>query len=545
MVAENGTHTLRRAAAPAAPGATAAAASDATLREVKVTAQAERDSTTEGTSSYGARAATIGKTVQALKEIPQSVTVVTRKRLDDQNLSSIGEVLENTTGIMISEVADGGRNYSARGFKIANVQYDGVPLSRGYYGVGNSFTGSAAHLDRVEVFRGAQGLFEGAGQPSGSLNLVRKRPTADRQILVETRAGSWSHYGGLLDVGGPLNTDGSLRARAVLDYDNKGSFIDVVDEKNTNAYLAVDYDLSADTTLGAGVVVSRVRSTPFFGGVPRYSDGRSLDLRRSTFLGADWNRWDRDETQVFADLSHRFNADWQLKVSAAYARETSLTTILDSTGAVDPVTRTGPMGNAWNYDKSSRHAGLDIHVNGRFHILGVPQHLTTGASMSRMRSSDSIAYAYDHAPIDVFHPNAAIALPTSFPDSQRLSRYAPHVQKGVYAQLRSELTPGWTLVSGGRFSWFESIFTTQATTWSSKSEVEKNGAPQGRCAARGSRPNSMARLHLVCKLRPATHSTGTRISSTRSAKARPSTRKPLVTCCVCGATIVCPANGTA
>ena len=49
---------------------------------------------TEGTQSYGSSMATIGKTEQALKDIPQSVTVVTRKRLDDQNLSTISEVLE-------------------------------------------------------------------------------------------------------------------------------------------------------------------------------------------------------------------------------------------------------------------------------------------------------------------------------------------------------------------------------------------------------------------------------------------------------------------
>ncbi|THU05519.1 TonB-dependent siderophore receptor [Lampropedia puyangensis] len=450
-------------------------ANEASLPEVTVTASAHSSGTTEGTGSYGSRAATIGKSEQALKEIPQSVTVVTRQRLDDQNLNSISEVMENTTGIMISEVADGGRNYSARGFKIANVQYDGLPLSRGYYGVGNSFSGSTAHLDRVEVLRGAQGLFEGAGSPSGSINLVRKRPTVEKQVLLEARARSWGHYGGMLDAGSALNTDGSLRARAVLDYDAKDSFIDVVDEKNTNAYLAVDYDLTSDTTLGAGVLIARVRSTPFFGGLPRYSDGRSLDLPRSTFLGANWNRWDRDETQFFADVAQRINADWQLKVAAAYVRETSLTTVMDSTGAVDPITLNGAVGNAWNYDKSSRHMGLDAHINGRFDLLGMNQQLTAGVSLSRLRSNDRIAYAYGLGDIDVFNPNPDVALPSEFPDTQRQSRYAPHTQKGVYAQLRSEITPRLTLVSGGRISWFESLFTTQATTWYSASNAKKSG----------------------------------------------------------------------
>lgn len=420
---------------------------------------------TEGSQSYAASAATIGKTEQALKDIPQSVTVVTRKRIDDQNLSTISEVLENTTGVTISEVADGGRNFYSRGFKIANIQYDGVPLSRSFYAVGNSFTGSTAYVDRVEVFRGAQGLFEGAGQPGGSVNLVRKRPTAETQVLMEARAGSWDHAGGMLDAGGALNADGSLRARAVLDLDTKGSFIDVVKERNTNLYFALDYDLSPSTTVGAGVLVSRLRSTPFFGGLPRYSDGSSLGLKRSAFLGADWNQWDRDDTQVFADLTHRFNSDWRLNVAATYAKETSLTYMLDATGAVDPVTLMGPMRNAWHYDKSAEHIGFDANVDGRFTVLGMAQDLTVGVSMSRLTSTDRIAYASDYLPLDVFHPNPHVLKPDSFPDSQRTSRYEPHVQKGIYAQLRSSLTEDLTLVSGGRFSWFESRYTTQAVTW--------------------------------------------------------------------------------
>jgi iron complex outermembrane receptor protein/outer membrane receptor for ferric coprogen and ferric-rhodotorulic acid len=262
-----------------------------------------------------------------------------------------------------------------------------------------------------------------------------------------------------------LNADGSLRARAVLDLDSKGSFIDVVKERNTNLYFALDYDLSPSTTVGAGVLVSRLRSTPFFGGLPRYSDGSSLGLKRSTFLGADWNQWDRDETQVFADLTHRFNSDWRVNVAATYVKETSLTSALDATGAVDPVILMGPMRNAWNYDKSAEHIGFDANVNGRFTVLGMAQDLTVGVSMSRLTSKDRIEYASNYLPLDVFHPNPHVPKPDSFPDSQRTSRYEPHVQKGIYAQLRSGLTEDLTLVSGGRFSWFESRYTTQAATW--------------------------------------------------------------------------------
>ncbi|MDT1000465.1 TonB-dependent receptor plug domain-containing protein, partial [Pseudomonas aeruginosa] len=70
-----------------------------------------------------------------------------------------------------------GEQYYSRGFFIENFQYDGVPLERQSYARGSDFSGQTAIFDRVEILRGAQGLLEGGGNPSGSVNFVRKRPT--------------------------------------------------------------------------------------------------------------------------------------------------------------------------------------------------------------------------------------------------------------------------------------------------------------------------------------------------------------------------------
>jgi outer membrane receptor for ferric coprogen and ferric-rhodotorulic acid len=443
-----------------------------TLPTIQVQAQQD-GAMTEGSQSYAARAITIGKGVQSLKNTPQSVTVVTRQRMDDQNMSTISDVLQNTPGVTAGEVGDGGRNFYSRGFKIGNIQYDGVPLSRSFYAVGTSYTGSAVYLDRVEVLRGAQGLLEGAGQPGGSVNLVRKRGQAERAVAVDFKAGSWTHYGVQLDAGGPLNAEGTLRGRMVVDYDSQDSFIDIVNSQDTNIYLALDYDLTASTTIGLGIASSRLRSTPFFGGIPSYSDGRSLNLPRSAFLGATWNRWDREETQAFFDVTHRFNNDWQLKVSATHVKEHSDTEVVDATGAVDPVTLTGTGRNAWLYDKNAKHVGLDVNLNGRFNALGMGHEVMVGAGFSRLTSEDSIKYNYTMPPLDVFNPDHNIPKPTDYPSSNRLSKYEPHTQKGIYGQLRTHLTDATTIILGSRISWFESVYKT--VQWNSESKTEKKG----------------------------------------------------------------------
>ncbi|MEN1565575.1 TonB-dependent receptor plug domain-containing protein, partial [Pseudomonas aeruginosa] len=75
--------------------------------------------TTEGTGSY-----TTGETAAAtrlplsLKETPQAVTVVTRQRMDDQQLNSVQNVLENTAGVASYQSDTERTSFYSRGFLI-------------------------------------------------------------------------------------------------------------------------------------------------------------------------------------------------------------------------------------------------------------------------------------------------------------------------------------------------------------------------------------------------------------------------------------------
>ncbi|WP_252725976.1 hypothetical protein, partial [Acinetobacter baumannii] len=59
-------------------------------------------------------------------------------------------------------------------------------------------------------------MMKGAGTPTGAVNLVRKRGQATPTASVTLQGGSWDNYRGQVDVGGPLNADGTLRGRAVV-----------------------------------------------------------------------------------------------------------------------------------------------------------------------------------------------------------------------------------------------------------------------------------------------------------------------------------------
>ena len=141
---------------------------DHVLDTVTVSAAADRGATTEGSNSYTPRRTSIGKTEQTLREIPQSVTVVTRQQMDDQNAINLSDVLSKAAGITLYGNGDGASSFYARR-NVLMVQYDGVPG----FGSLSSNQFDTAMYDRIEILRGPSGVLQGAGDPSGVANLVR------------------------------------------------------------------------------------------------------------------------------------------------------------------------------------------------------------------------------------------------------------------------------------------------------------------------------------------------------------------------------------
>lgn len=165
------------------------------------------------------------------RETPQTVAVVTRQLMSDFNLTDVKQALTVAPGVFVeSERNVQSYQYFARGYELQS-QYDGMPaLAR--FGDRDVVSPDSATLERVEVLQGPSGLLSGPGFPGGTINLVRKMPTAMRQVAVEASGGSWNTFRGVGDFSGPLNQTGSARGRFVGVYEGNDSFIDYVGGKN-------------------------------------------------------------------------------------------------------------------------------------------------------------------------------------------------------------------------------------------------------------------------------------------------------------------------
>ncbi len=428
--------------------------------------------TTDGSGSYTTGAVTIGKGQHSLRETPQSVSVMTRQLMDDQNLTTIEDVMEHTPGITAYASPMGGKYFYSRGFKmLGQYQYDGVPLDMGKdYVQADSFSANMAIYDRVEVLKGAAGMLKGAGTASGAVNFVRKRPQAKPTSSLSLAAGTWDNYRADVDTGGPLNDSGTVRGRAAFSQQDRGSYMDISKRKDQAFYAALDVDLNPDTTLGLGASYEDIDASPCWGGLPRYKDGKSAKLSRSTCLGQSWNDWQSQRATFFADLTHHFNDDWQLKVAAVHSRNLQDTKYAASEGTIaygDPAPTANSYAALMDYDH--KDFGLDAYLDGKFEAFGLAHELIIGANGSRGTQDD--VYAIRNLPTrqSIYQPDHHFPEPandTFWPNMYRGGTVKETAtQYGAYATLRLRLAEPLMLVLGSRVSWYENRRESLNLAW--------------------------------------------------------------------------------
>lgn len=342
--------------------------------------------TTEGTGSYTTGATnTATKLNLSLRETPQSVSVMTRQRMDDQGLSTITEVLEQTPGISVQSMGSERFNVYSRGYPISNYQIDGIKstVEIQTQDVSQSLADMAIY-DRVEVLRGASGLMNGAGDPSGTLNMVRKRPTAEFQGHISGSAGSWDKYRGEVDLSGPLNDARTLRGRFVASYQEGKSFIDAYQQEKQVLYGVLEGDLSDTSTLTAGISYQKDDPRGVFGGVGVplfYSNGKQTNLSRSTNIAERNNTNEVNAYNFFTTYRNQLSDDWALNVSTNHLYSTrDYQWVMGATWSGFPNETTGlglPLYTQAG-ESHQRQTGLDARLEGAYQLFDRKHEVVAG-----------------------------------------------------------------------------------------------------------------------------------------------------------------------
>jgi outer membrane receptor for ferric coprogen and ferric-rhodotorulic acid len=393
-----------------------------------------------------------------IRQTPQSVSVMDRTRMDLESLFSVDDVLKNVTGVHVSFYDTQRPLYFARGFQITEFQVDGMPT---YSGSTNQEYDTALY-ERVEVVRGAHGLMTGAGIPSATVNLTRKRPGREFATALNATTGSWDYARGEADLTVPLTADGRVRSRFVVTAQTRESFRDRYAEDKFAWLATAEADLTAATTLGVGYQFQDNDPTsPMWGTLPRFAaDGSLARLPRATNFSTNWTEWQRESGTAFINLTQKLGDNWVFR--AAYNRTEGSTFSLRvyASGYPDLNTGAGLWLLAGVGETEDTRDSLDVYLSGKFSALGREHDLVLGWNLNNLE-----AWSPTYASIT----GGAYFWRYDIPDYRTFNGDAPHPtlvktgasrisitdQSGFYATTRLRPAERASLILGARLSSWE------------------------------------------------------------------------------------------
>ena len=362
------------------------AAEAETLTEVNVTSKADASQASEKTKSYTVKSTgTATRLDTSLKETPQSISVITRQQLDDFRILSVNDALSYATGIKVEQFETDRTEYTARGLNITSFQIDGLNSPISFSGT-NYGDLDVAVYDRIEVLRGANGLLAGTGNPSATINFLRKRPTKEFQAKVDVSAGSWDNRRVDADISTGLNADGSVRGRLVGAYQDRNSYLDRYSTERNVVYGVIEADLSDSTNIAIGHTYQKNdTSGNNFGSLPLlYTDGSKRDYKVSDSVATDWAYMKVDTNVSFAELTHYFNNEWKVKGQLTHKETASEGRYNYIDGNEDRATGLGTFTSyPYIYSFATKDHVADVYASGPFELAGRKHELVVGASWSK------------------------------------------------------------------------------------------------------------------------------------------------------------------
>lgn len=389
-----------------------------------------------GDSLVARRSAAGTKTDTPLLETPQSVSVITRKQLEDQKPRSISEALNYTPGIFTALVGATNRyDYvSLRGFtdnSVDNVLLDGLRTlsDQGSY---TALQIDPYFLERADVLRGPASVLYGRSSPGGVVALTSKRPSFEPYRQAEVTVGNRDRYEAGLDVTGPLGESGKVAYRVTGMGRTLDSQFNHVSEQRYAIAPSLDIHFSDRTRLLLQAYLQRDPEGSYHGAVPADASitnshaGRRASRR---FFDGDptANAYDRRQQLLGYQFEHVFNDRVAVRQNFRHVRTRASLEQVYGFGWADETSLTRYYAGA----QEKMHAvAVDNQIEFKFGT-GTVQHTLLGGLDYQRRKLDGTWRSGSADPLDVFDPvygSPNIADIYSAPVDRQLE------QTGVYLQ---------------------------------------------------------------------------------------------------------------
>ncbi|WP_415529850.1 TonB-dependent siderophore receptor [Gluconacetobacter sp.] len=288
------------------------ASSTITLGPVRVGGTLARQDPTGPGVGYVAETTMAGtKTNTPITEIPNSIYVITKQQMVDQQPQNITDALRYTPGIY-AEAYGGGSTGAAgslngqifqRGFKAWQF-VDGLMTH-------SASAGETTFLERIEAVNGPASVMYGQITPGGMIGMSLKKPTDTPLHQVSIGFGNWGRYEATVDLSDKITKNGNLRYRVAAIGVTQGTQVNYVDYHRVGVLPSITWDIDPKTSL---TLMGMYMYTPGDGsngtGLPvigtRFTDDMPR-IPRSTFIGEpNWNQSGEKDAMFEYQFKHQF-----------------------------------------------------------------------------------------------------------------------------------------------------------------------------------------------------------------------------------------------
>jgi len=439
------------------------------------------------------------KTDTLLKDLPQSVRVLTGDLLDEAGMTTLAGALDLASSISRQSNLGGlWDSYAMRGFTGdpnfgSDFLVNGFSSSRGYNGVRDG-----ANTDSIEILKGPASALYGRGEPGGTVNIVTKKPRFAPAYSADAGIDSHGLKRVAADLTGPLTQNFAYRLNAAVE--QGGSFRDHVDSERMQLTPSFLWLLGEATTLSYEIEASKQR-TPFDRGVVAVKGVLGL-IPNTRFLGEpDDGKVEVKSVGHQLFVRHELNGAWSLQGGVSY-RDSSLRGFSSQPNNLEADGRTlrrqRRLNDWYGIDRSGR-----IEAVGKVATGPVTHHVLVGVDAyafddDRIQLRRNPSNEFPHT-IDIYAPvYGGVAAPLTLNASTRETQRS----RAVYLQDQLDLSIQWKALLGLRRDSYDQTVVNRRLA---RSNAQSLGATSPRVglvyqplstlslyasAAKGFRPNS-------------------------------------------------------
>jgi iron complex outermembrane recepter protein len=449
------------------------------LERIEVEGEAEGSATGPVEGYVAKRTATGSKTATPPSEIPQSISVIGRKEIDDLGAAKADEALRYTAGIFAQPFGpDSDTNWIyIRGFEATQtgIYQDGLQLYS--YGFGGFFIDSFT-LERIEVLRGAASVLYGGSNPGGLVNYVSKRPTGERRFYAET---------GIDDAGTAFlgidlqdRVSERLEARLVARIAGGDGYTDFAEGFRGTVSPSLTWspdDATSLTVLGNFTYIDEVHNgggfLPYVGTVVDAPFGKIS--REANFTEPGIDTYLRKQASLGYEFEHNFDSGWTVRQNAragyadlheiapyAYGYRGFSPTPVDPDNLLERIN--------FEHRTKTKTFLVDNQLEGRVEAGALEHRLLFGLDYKYF-DMDQVQMSGTATPISATNPVYGA------PQGERfayLDQELRQQQVGFYAQDQIHFGGGWIATFNGRYDYVAtksrgtSVFDDSQGAWSGR-----------------------------------------------------------------------------